>query len=249
MRTSIDLNCDLGEGIGNEAALMPLISSCNLACGGHAGDLETIDQVVQLAKQHKVGVGAHPSFPDREHFGRKEMQLSFKELKDSVLEQIARVNKACLKHQVFLHHIKAHGALYNLCAQKKEYAEFLTEVLAEAYPEIPVYVPFDSEMARVATGKLKLLFEAFADRNYEPDGSLVSRQKDHAVITDEDALITHVLRMVQRNEIKTFDGGVLKVKIDTICVHGDTPKAVELLQFLNQKLDENQIKKTTVSCT
>ena len=249
MRTSIDLNCDLGEGIGNEAALMPLISSCNLACGGHAGDQETIDQVVQLAKQHKVGVGAHPSFPDRENFGRKEIQLSFKELKNSVLEQIARVNQACLKYQVPLHHIKAHGALYNLCAQKKEYAEFLTEVLAEAYPEIPVYVPFDSEMTRAATGKLRLLFEAFADRNYEPDGSLVSRQKNHAVIADENALINHVLRMVQHSEIKTLDGGILKTKIDTICVHGDTPKAVELLQLLTQKLDENQIKKTTVSCT
>ena len=249
MRISIDLNCDLGEGIGNEAALMLLISSCNLACGGHAGDLETIDQVVQLAKQHKVGVGAHPSFPDREHFGRKEIQLSFKELKNSVLEQIARVNQACLKYQVPLHHIKAHGALYNLCAQKKEYAEFLTEVLAEAYPEIPVYVPFDSEMTRAATGKLRLLFEAFADRNYEPDGSLVSRQKNHAVIADENALINHVLRMVQHSEIKTLDGGILKTKIDTICVHGDTPKAVELLQLLTQKLDENQIKKTTVSCT
>ena len=249
MRTSIDLNCDLGEGIGNEAALMPLISSCNLACGGHAGDQETIDQVVQLAKQHKVGVGAHPSFPDRENFGRKEIQLSFKELKNSVLEQIARVNQACLKYQVPLHHIKAHGALYNLCAQKKEYAEFLTEILAEAYPEIPVYVPFDSEMTRAATGKLRLLFEAFADRNYEPDGSLVSRQKNHAVIADENALINHVLRMVQHSEIKTLDGGILKTKIDTICVHGDTPKAVELLQLLTQKLDENQIKKTTVSCT
>ena len=248
IRTRIDINCDLGEGIGNEADLMPFISSCNLACGGHAGDEVTIDNVVKLAKHNAVGVGAHPSFPDRANFGRGELKIPFYQLESSLKEQIDRVNKACQIHNIEMHHIKAHGALYNLCASGAIYAEFFIDFIARFYPDIPVYVPFNSILSQRAQGKIKLLFEAFADRNYEADGSLVSRTKPHALIKDEKTLVKHVLRMVENNEIHTVSGTVLSAKIDTICVHGDTPKAVNLVCNLKQQLEKNNLKIETVFC-
>ncbi|RXG15309.1 UPF0271 protein [Leeuwenhoekiella aestuarii] len=248
IRTTIDVNCDLGEGIGNEADLMPFISSCNLACGGHAGDEATIDKVVKLAKCNAVGVGAHPSFPDRANFGRVELKIPFYQLESSLKEQIDRVKKACQTHKIEMHHIKAHGALYNLCASHAVYAEFFIDFIARFYPDTPVYVPFNSILSQRAQGKIKLLFEAFADRNYEADGSLVSRAKPHALIKDEKKLFKHVLNMVKRNEIHTVSGTVLSTKIDTICVHGDTPKAVTLACYLKQQLEKNNLKIQTVIC-
>lgn len=238
---SIDINCDLGEGVGNEAALMPLISSCNLACGGHAGDAQTIRQVVELAKKHGVGVGAHPSFPDKEHFGRKELEMPFASLTASLKEQLEAVAEACRNTYLPLHHIKMHGALYNLCASDAVYAETITAFLETHYPQIPVYVPYNSQMARAASGRLKLFYEAFADRNYEADGSLVSRTQNNALITDKNQLAVHVIRLVKSGEIKAVSGAVFKQKADTICVHGDTENAVELLNFLRQKLTEASI--------
>ncbi|MAW94511.1 MULTISPECIES: 5-oxoprolinase subunit PxpA [unclassified Leeuwenhoekiella] len=242
----IDLNCDLGEGVGNEEALMPYISSCNLACGGHAGDAVTIKKVAELAKKFAVGVGAHPSFPDRENFGRIKIEIPFEELKHSLSEQIGLVAEACANQNLPVHHIKLHGALYNLCATDTDYAEAMTDFLAENYSKIPVYVPYNSVMHRVANGRLKLIFEAFADRNYEADGSLVSRSKNNAMITDKNQLADHVIRLVKKGEIQSVSGGILKRKADTICVHGDTPKAVELLSFLTQKLVAENIQIKTV---
>ncbi len=238
---SIDINCDLGEGVGNEAALMPLISSCNLACGGHAGDAQTIRQVVELAKKHGVGVGAHPSFPDKEHFGRKKLEMPFASLSASLQTQIETVAEACRDADLPLHHIKMHGELYNLCAGDAVYAEAITAFLETHYPKIPVYMPYNSEMARAASGRLKLFYEAFADRNYEADGSLVSRTQNNALITDKYQLAAHVIRMVKAGEIQAVSGAVFKLKADTICVHGDTENAVELLNFLHQKLTEASI--------
>ncbi len=238
---TIDINCDLGEGVGNEAELMPYISSCNLACGGHAGDETTIKQVVELAKKYGVGVGAHPSFPDKEHFGRRKLDISWKDLKASLLEQIDGVEQACQEAGIALHHIKMHGALYNLCASDAEYAVEITSFLQLNYPDIPVYVPFNSEMERTAQSYLKLIFEAFADRNYEADGSLVSRTQNHALITDKNELITQVIRLVKHGEIKPVSGHVFNLKADTICVHGDTQNAVELVQLIHQRLKEESI--------
>lgn len=246
--TTIDLNCDLGEGIGNEVDLMPYISSCNLACGGHAGDKPTIERVVKLAKNQAVGVGAHPSFPDRENFGRVKLKIPFDKLQHSLREQIDRVIEACKAHKIEMHHIKAHGALYNLCASDAVYAEFFIDFIVRFYPEIPVYAPFNSVISKLAKGRIKLFFEAFADRNYEADGSLVSRAKTHALIKDEQSLFKHVLNMVKRSEIHTVSGTVLNAKIDTICVHGDTPKAIDLVRFLRGKLEENNLKIQTVIC-
>ncbi|MFI8378263.1 5-oxoprolinase subunit PxpA [Leeuwenhoekiella sp. NPDC079379] len=242
----IDINCDLGEGIGNEAALMPYISSCNLACGSHAGDVETINRVVALAKKHNVGVGAHPSFPDRANFGRTIMPISFEELGISLRKQIDKVAKACKQHEVDLHHIKTHGALYNLCAGDKSYAEFITDLIEELYPSTPIYAPFNSTMSRVAEGRIKVIYEAFADRNYEADGSLMSRVKPEAVITDKNTVFEHVITMIKDNKIKAFSGEFISARINTICVHGDTPKAVEILKLLNEKLNSNAIKIQTV---
>ena len=245
---TIDLNCDLGEGIGNEAALMPYISSCNLACGGHAGDEATMDYVVQLAKKYAVGVGAHPSFPDRENFGRKNMHIPFAELEISLKHQIDQVIQICNAHKTPLHHIKAHGALYNMCEKDRDYAAFFIDFVHRFYPDVPVYAPFNSMISELAEGKIKILFEAFADRNYEADGSLVSRTENNALIKDEKALLDHVLNMIGKNEIHTVSGSTLNAKIDTICVHGDTPKAVDLIRFLKTELEQNNLKIQTVIC-
>ena len=235
-RQFIDLNCDLGEGIGNERELMPLISSCNLACGGHAGDSETINSVIALATKYNVEVGAHPSFPDRENFGRTVIKISFDELKNSLLKQIDLVKESCHRFNIKLHHIKFHGALYNLSASNEDYAQFITRLIEEYYPEIPIYVPFNSAISNLANGRVKLIYEGFADRNYEKDGSLVSRSKNDAVLTDLNRIFEHVFGMVNRNEIKTISDTILNVNIDTICVHGDTPKAVQILKDLNHNL-------------
>ena len=242
----IDINCDLGEGLENEEALMPYISSCNLACGGHAGDAATIKKVVELAKKFAVGVGAHPSFPDRENFGRLKLDLPFRELKHALRDQISLVAEACANQNLPVHHMKLHGALYNLCATDADYAEAMTDFLAENYPEIPVYVPYNSVIHRVAKGRLKLIYEAFADRNYEADGSLVSRSENNAMITDKNQLAEHVIRLVKTGEIQSISGAVLKLQADTICVHGDTPNSVKLLSFLTQKLAAKNIQIKTV---
>ncbi|MGB5944056.1 MAG: 5-oxoprolinase subunit PxpA [Leeuwenhoekiella sp.] len=242
MRQSIDINCDLGEGIGNEAQLMPHISSCNLACGGHAGDDATIREIVSLSKAHQVGVGAHPSFPDRENFGRKIMEMPMTELKHSVLDQILKVATECEKQNWPMHHIKTHGALYNLCAKDLAYAEMITELVTQNFSEIPIYAPLNSVMATVAQGKIKVLFEAFADRNYNPDGSLVSRSENNAVITDKIALVKHVLRMVKKGEIEAVNGVTFLANIDTVCMHGDTQNAVDLLVDITEALSQGNIK-------
>lgn len=241
----IDINCDLGEGIGNDADLMPYISSCNLACGAHAGDIETIRKVISLAKENNVGVGAHPSIPDRVNFGRLVINMPLDELKTSVLKQIDLIASECRKQRVPLHHIKTHGALYNLCAKDEKYAEMITQLLADFYPKTPIYAPYNSVMSKIASGRIPVIFEAFADRNYEADGSLVSRSNSEATINDKKALLEHVLGMVLSKKIKTVSGPFLKVEMDTICVHGDTPKAVELVKFLNTQLTEVGIKINT----
>jgi len=239
---AIDINVDVGEGINNEAELMPLISSCNIACGGHAGDTETMKQVVKLAKQYNVKVGAHPSFPDKEHFGRKPMDISCAALYTSIKGQVDNLMSVLREEQVRLNHIKPHGALYNLAAVDAKCASVVIEVMKSILLPIKLYVPYNSVIEKLALkNNILIKYEAFADRNYNADGTLVSRTKLHAVIEDPDEMFEHVFRMISSKKVKTIRGKEIKILADTFCIHGDNPKASDLIKNLSKRLQKNDI--------
>lgn len=241
-KLSIDINCDVGEGVGNEAELMPYISSCNIACGAHAGSVKIIDEVISLAKKHKVKIGAHPSFPDRENFGRVVLDIPKKELQYSIENQINLLKERAALQGEKLHHIKPHGALYNLIAKDSEMAKLVIKAIQNTCPELFLYVPYNSVIATEALkSNLQILYETFADRNYNEDLTLVSRSKENALITNKEAVFTHIKRMIVNKEVATI-AGIKKIVADTICVHGDTKNAVELVKYIFTTLSKNNIK-------
>ena len=234
----IDINCDVGEGMQNEAQLFPLITSCNIACGGHAGDAASIREILQLAMEHKVKVGAHPSYPDKENFGRRSMELSEAELIATVFEQVGLFFTLAAEVGIPVHHIKAHGALYNDIAADAALARTYLRALEPYHGKVLLYVPYKSAIAKEAEDrKWTVHYEAFADRNYNADRSLVPRSFPEALITDPEQMSTHLLRMYEDHMIHTVDGTDVPILADTYCIHGDTPGAVELLATLVEKLD------------
>lgn len=237
MNQHIDINCDLGEGVGNEAEVLPLVSSCNIACGGHAGDKTTMRWVVSLAKKHGVNVGAHPSFPDMANFGRVSMELPPKELIGTVRAQIERLDSICKEAGVQLHHIKAHGALYNDLAKGEDLAQVFLEAIAPYKADIFLYVPAMSAFAKLAIQKgFKIKREAFGDRNYKADLSLVSRKEANALIVSPQSVLEHVVRMVTEGKVRTVANTLENIKADTYCIHGDTPNALQILTYLSNEL-------------
>ncbi|WP_031425884.1 5-oxoprolinase subunit PxpA [Flavimarina sp. Hel_I_48] len=242
-KRKIDLNCDTGEGMGNEEALMPFITACNIACGGHAGSLASVAQVVSLAKEHKVKIGAHPSFPDEKNFGREFIPMPITLLRKSLLEQINLVATQCTREGVKMHHIKPHGALYNRCAVDKEYATMMVNLIREYFPETILYAPYDSVISKIAKGVVEVHFEGFADRNYNDDHSLVSRKEANAMRTDQEEILRHITHMLLDEKIKTIEGKEIDTRVDTVCVHGDSANAVSLLKFLHEKLGEKNLLK------
>jgi UPF0271 protein len=239
---SIDVNCDLGEGVGNESVLMPLISSCNIACGGHAGDMETMVNVVNLAKISDVKIGAHPSFPDKENFGRSIMTMSPNDLFFSLKSQIENLKSIVEAQQCKLHHIKPHGALYNLASVDVEIANIVVKVIKSVDLDLVLYASFGSVISRIARDEgVEVMYEAFADRNYNEDLTLVSRSEEGALINDKDVMFEHVYSMIFNGNVVTRSGVEVALKVDTICVHGDAINVVENLSFLKSKLMKNNI--------
>ncbi|WP_299122551.1 5-oxoprolinase subunit PxpA [uncultured Winogradskyella sp.] len=238
----IDINADVGEGINNESAIMPYLSSCNIACGGHAGDLETMTKVVQLAKQHNVKVGAHPSFPDKKNFGRLDMKISAADLYSSLKQQIRMLQNVLYIQKSQLHHIKPHGALYNIAAKDEKIATVIVEVMKSIALPLKLYAPYNSIIAELAHNEnIEVTFEAFADRNYNDDLSLVSRKNANALLTENDDILSHILNMIKHQNVITASGIEVPIKASTFCVHGDTKNAIEILKFLNQELPKHQI--------
>ncbi|MCL6265782.1 5-oxoprolinase subunit PxpA [Flagellimonas myxillae] len=238
----IDINCDVGEGVGNEALLFPIISSCNVACGGHAGDAESMIQVVRLAKEYKVKVGAHPSYPDKINFGRVVMSISEPALKQSILEQLQGFSTVLKSEGVTLHHIKAHGALYNESAKNEKVARLYLETLRVFGAEVPLYVPYGSVMASMAMeAGFDVHFEAFGDRNYNTDLSLVSRKQPNALIQDPVAVLNHVLPIIKTGKIVTLSGQKTDIEAQTICIHGDTPSAFQILMYLSEEFPKHRV--------
>jgi UPF0271 protein len=243
MVQAIDINVDVGEGINNEPQLMPYISSCNIACGGHAGDFITMRTVVKLAKQYNVKIGAHPSFPDKANFGRQIMKTKSDELISSLRAQIFSLIKILNEERAILHHIKPHGALYNLATVDEATATILIEVMKSLPSETKLYVPYNSVIAKLALKEnIPIVYEAFADRNYNEDLTLVSRNEENAIITDATELFNHVYRMLSRQKVKSINGVEVAIKANTFCVHGDNPKVVSLIKDLKEKLSQYNIK-------
>lgn len=237
----IDINCDVGEGVGNEASILPLVSSCNIACGGHAGDANTMSATIRLALKNNVKIGAHPSYPDTVNFGRIKMDISSEELTKSLQEQLTSFNRIVEREGALLHHLKPHGALYNAVAKEVVLAHLLLDVL-EDYKEVPIYVPYQSVIHKIAIERgFKFYLEAFADRNYNADLQLVSRSSEKALIQQPVRVLEHLKRMVQNNAILTVEGHSVEIRAQTYCIHGDTPSALEILTYLHQNLPNQNI--------
>ncbi len=239
---TIDINVDVGEGVGNESQLMPFISSCNIACGGHAGDVATMRNVVRLAKEYRVMIGAHPSFPDKINFGRVNMEMSCAALFKSVKGQLDDLLHVLHEEYGVLNHIKPHGALYNLAAVDEKVANVIIEVMKTMVLPIKLYVPYKSVIEKLAISQnIPIIYEAFADRNYNNDLTLVSRKKATASIHNEDDMFTHVFNMISRKKVKTITGELVDIKAQTFCVHGDNPNAINLIKNLRIRLKKHDI--------
>lgn len=233
----IDINCDLGEGLNNEHLLMPLISSCNISCGAHAGSVDVIDKVIALAIQHKVKIGAHPSFPDRENFGREMMDISDDELQQSLEDQLQLFKERADLQNAKINHVKPHGALYNLIVIDSKKAEVVVKAIQNIFEKVKLFVPYNSVIEKIAKEHgFEIVYEAFADRNYNDDLSLVSRVFPYAVKTNKEKIVKHVKRMFEDSKVKTVKDNLIDIKAETFCVHGDNKNAVEILMFLNERL-------------
>ncbi|MBO0593292.1 5-oxoprolinase subunit PxpA [Cellulophaga sp. E16_2] len=238
----IDINSDVGEGVGNEKELLPLISSCNIACGGHAGDENSIREVIKIAKKNKVLIGAHPSYPDKVNFGRKTIVLSKEILIQSLQKQLQLFFTVANQENVTVHHIKAHGALYNDSVRNVAVAHAFLEAIIPFSNTLKLYVPYNSILAQEAIKKgISVAYEAFLDRNYNDDGSLVSRTQENALIENPQEVLRHLLCMLEEGKIKTVHNKLINCSSDTFCIHGDTVSALKILMYLHNELPNYNI--------
>lgn len=233
---TIDINCDLGEGMGNDAQLMPYLDSCNIACGGHYGDEQSMRETILLAKENGVKVGAHPSYPDKENFGRQVLSLPPETLQQSLFQQISNFKQLCQESGVEMHHIKLHGALYNQVVGDAELATLVLNVFAAVAPEISIYVPYQSVIALLAEDYFQIVYEAFIDRRYHHDLTLVSRGQDHAVIKDPKTAWLQLEQILKHGTVPCIEGQNTAITAETFCVHGDEENAVNLLKHIRQCL-------------
>ena len=237
----ININCDLGESsklhsIENDPLLLEIVNSANIACGYHAGDKPTMEKTIEISKKNKVSIGAHPSFNDPENFGRKRLNLPSSEIKKLIIDQINILSNVAVKVGVKVTHVKPHGALYNLIAINREKAEVVVNTIKKVFKDLKIYVPYNSVIADVAKENgLTILYEAFADRNYNDDLTLVSRQEPNATMTDPTEIIDHVSRMFNYRKVQTLSGKQISIEADTFCIHGDNKNVVKILQVLNER--------------
>jgi UPF0271 protein len=240
--TSIDLNCDIGESfgtniIGNDEGIMPFISSANIACGFHGGSPSVMQQTVRLAMKNGVALGAHPSFPDLEGFGRREMNLSAAEIYDLVIYQVAALAGIVKVNGGSLHHVKPHGALYNMAAKDPVMANAIVDAIADLDHSLILYGLSGSELIKAGKSRgLKTCSEVFADRHYQDDGSLVPRTKQHALITSNDIAVSQVMRMVKEKMVISEKGNNVPIDAETICIHGDGVNAVAFAREIREAL-------------
>ena len=237
---SIDLNCDLGEGGQHDDAVMPLISSANIACGGHAGDLDSIQATVSLARDHATAIGSHPGHLDPEHFGRRALPISPDAVADLVLCQVSRIASAAGDD---LHHVKLHGALYHQVGTNEALAIAVSRSLAGEWPHLLLYAAAGSLLTAIAENEgLCVIPEAFTDRRYNESGELVSRTQDNAIVENPNEAATQAYEIVQRNVITTPSGKQIPISAETLCVHGDGPIPFEIIQAIRTLLTREGIR-------
>lgn len=238
----VDLNVDLAEGCGNDEKLLQLVSSANVACGLHAGDYNEMRKAIQWAKANNVRVGAHPSFPDRENFGRTNMQLADDELRACLLYQLGAVKALCDAENVILAYVKPHGALYNQAAKDPALARLIAQTIKAFDPKLALMGLSGSLMLNIAQEEgLDIISEVFADRHYLADGSLVPRTRDDALVENDEEAISQVLQMVLEGAVPTIEGGKVTIQADSICLHGDGTHAIEFAEKIRVALKEKQI--------
>ena len=241
----ININCDLGEkskfhSIENDPDLLNIVNSANIACGYHAGDEETMNMVIKISKSNGVSIGAHPSFNDPENFGRKRINLTSSEINKLITNQYEILQKVAQKHNEKVTHIKPHGALNNMACENFELANTIAKAINNIDKNIIFLVPTGSQM-EIAAKKLnmKIACEIFADRNYEDDGNLVSRSKDHALITNPEVAKKHVLSMVKNQALNCYSGKQIPCEIDSVCIHGDNQSSLATAKSIRENLISN----------
>ena len=241
----ININCDLGEksklhNNENDPFLLGIVNSANVACGYHAGDEETMDQVIKISKENSVSIGAHPSFKDIENFGRKRMNLSDAEVRKLIIDQYEILQKIASNNNENVTHIKPHGALNNMACEDLDLATTIAKAVHEIDKDMIYLVPTGSKM-EIAAKKLnmKIACEIFADRNYEDDGNLVSRSKPNALITDPEQAKKHVLSMVQNQALNCLSGKQIPCEIDSVCIHGDNKSSLDTAKSIKENLVVN----------
>jgi UPF0271 protein len=250
--SSIDLNCDLGESfgaylMGADEQILPYVSSANIACGFHAGDPSVMRKTVKLAMQHQVAIGAHPGLPDLAGFGRRTMAISPEEAFDLIVYQVGALWAFVQAEGGTLHHIKPHGALYNMAAVNQKLSEAIAEAIYKVNPQLILYGLAGSELVK-AGDKLGLQTaqEVFADRSYQPDGTLTSRNLPNALLSEPLLAAKQVLKMVKEGKVQALTGEEVSIQADTICIHGDGPHAVAFVHTIREFLSKEGIAIQTV---
>jgi 5-oxoprolinase (ATP-hydrolysing) subunit A len=242
---SIDLNCDMGEGMATDTAIFPFISSANIACGYHAGDADTMRKTVELALKHHVAIGAHPSYPDRDRFGRVDIlgtTLSPEELPGIIVDQLILLQAICDEFGVRIHHVKPHGALYNRAAKDGAVSGLICRAIREFDPSLLLYGLSGSQLKKEADRHgLTFVSEVFADRTYQEDGSLTPRTQPDALIEDPEQVTRQVLTMVEEGKVLVAAGQEIPLIAETICLHGDGSHAVEFARMIHMTLSQERI--------
>ena len=243
----ININCDLGEksklhSNENDPDLLNIVNSANIACGYHAGDEETMNQVINISKNNGVSIGAHPSFNDPDNFGRKRMNLNEKEIRKLIIDQYEILQRIAFQNNENVTHIKPHGALNNMACEDIGLATILAKVINEINKDLIYLVPTGSKMESAAKKlNMKIACEIFADRNYEDDGNLVSRSKPNALITDPEEAKKHVLKMVTNQALSCHSGKQIPCEIDSVCIHGDNQSSLATAKSIRENLVENKL--------
>ncbi|MDP4262742.1 MAG: 5-oxoprolinase subunit PxpA [Bacteroidota bacterium] len=239
---AVDLNCDLGEGAGNDELIMPYISSANIACGYHAGDETTIWKTIELALQHKVAIGAHVSFFDKDNFGRTEMNLPADEIYDLIIQQLIIMNEIVSSFDLKMNHVKPHGALYNMSARDPMLAKTIAKAVKDFDKTLILFGLSGSYSIHEAKAAgLKTASEVFADRTYQDNGSLTLRSQPNALIEDEEKAMQQVLQMIQTGTVTSLSGKTISIIAETICIHGDGKQAPAFAKKIYEKLKQNNI--------
>ena len=242
MNPVVDLNSDLGEGAGHDNEILDLVSSANIACGFHAGDPASIFATIQAALERGVAIGAHPSFPDRENFGRTEMAMPPAEVYASVAYQVGAFDALAFAAGGRMNHVKAHGALYNMAARDRALANVIAKAVFSLFPRRILFVPPESELDHAATELgLQTASEVFADRNYLADGSLVPRTRPDAFVHDPIEAAERIIRILVEGKVRAVDGTDVAVSATTVCVHGDNPQAVAFVRKLRERLEQEEV--------